>query len=354
MKIGIKALLLAVAVGLLAGPTYAGAPSGPVTLGDYSGDGRIDVLVEGSELLYVYVTDGTGAAVDAAESATIALPPAGFSVMAVADFNGDDHADTLVSDGTTMYVYITDATTAAGAPIAVDGAASGAYGAVPSGWSIVGAADANGDGNADVYLQNDSSGELYTYITAAGGVSLDWQASGSPVTVPAGWTITSIGDYNGDGRSDVLVTDAAGTAYTWTTNADGISFAASPASGSPIGIPAPWTWGGGGDYTSGTASSDLAIQNAGNGYVYVFATNADGVTVDAGASGLNVGSNGAGFSVQGIGDFNADGIADTLLGNAGGLLYVFLNQNATTIDGGGLVTTVPVGDGFSVPVNPGF
>jgi len=225
---------------------------------------------------------------------------------------------------------------------------------MPAGFSVAGIGDANGDGRDDVYVQ-DSTGLLWVYIVAADGISFDNGASGTPVTVPAGWSVVSIGDYNGDGRSDVVVqNDSSGQLWTYITAADGISFD-SQASGSVAGVPAGWNWSGGGDFTTGTASSDLTVQNGAGGIVWVYATNADGVSLDAGASALNVGatSGSTDLTVQGIADFNADGIADTLVTNpSDGFMYVFLNAGPGASSN--VHSIAQATGGFTPPVNPGF
>ncbi|MCH2185783.1 VCBS repeat-containing protein [Myxococcota bacterium] len=325
--------------GLIASSAWAGAGGAPVTLGDFNADGRIDVLVADDGVLYVYATAEGGTTVNATESATIALPPEGTIVRAVADFNGDGRADVLVETETqNLYTYIMD-DTAPGTPIAVDSDLSGSPIAVPTGFAVAGAGDANADNRADIYLV-DGSGLLYTYIVEAGGISVDPGASGSPVTIPAGWSIDSIGDYNGDGFSDVLVRqEGTGTLYTWATGPGGITFESSR-SGSPFALPANWTWGGGGKFVSDKISSDLAIQNNTDGLVYTVVTQNSGVDPDYDASGLNVGGIGD-FTVAGIGDFDGDSVADTLVQNIDGLLYVFINTGPTAQSAQGLITTVP-------------
>ena len=329
--------------GLIASTALAGSSGAPVTLGDFNADQRIDVLVADAGVLYVYATADGGTTVNESESATLALLPGGVTttVQAVADFNGDGRADVLTqTDSDALYIFIS-AETVAGSPIASDSAASGSPIGVPAGFSVAGAGDANGDGRADIYVVDDTTGFLYTYIIDEGGITVDDSLSGSPVTIPSGWSIQSIGDYNGDGRSDVLVeNDTLGTLYTWTTNPDGISFAEFPASNSPFGLPAGWSWGGGGKFVGAKTSSDLAIQEIGDGLVYIVVTNDNGVTADNAASTLNVGGI-AGFTVAGIGDFSGDGIADTLVQNASGLLFVFINSDPSTQTAEGLLTTVP-------------
>jgi hypothetical protein len=105
-------------------------------------------------------------------------------------------------------------------------------------------------------------------------------------------------------------------------------------------------------------SSDLTLQKnpggappAADGLVWVYATNADGVSLNAGASAMNVG--GSSLTVQGIADFNNDGTADTLMRNpADGYLYVFLNTGPAASSN--VASLALVEAPFAVPVNPGF
>ncbi|HIF07756.1 MAG TPA: VCBS repeat-containing protein, partial [Gemmatimonadetes bacterium] len=156
ISMGVFFLVVGLGIALLAAPAFAGPPpSGPVALGDVSGDGRVDVVVSGGtndSVLYVYVTDATGLGVDATESAQIAFLQPGWVVRAVADFNNDDHADILIENtnvGETeglLYVMITDSTTAVGAPVALDAGLGVSSALVPAGFAVVGVGDSNGSG----------------------------------------------------------------------------------------------------------------------------------------------------------------------------------------------------------------
>jgi hypothetical protein len=94
-------------------------------------------------------------------------------------------------------------------------------GSVPAsaGWHIEGTGDFDGDGRDDLIWRND-----------AGALSI-WQASGSgfaknvyaDATVPggSGWSIDQVGDFNSDGRADILWHNASGAISIWQSNGSG-------------------------------------------------------------------------------------------------------------------------------------
>jgi hypothetical protein len=85
--------------------------------------------------------------------------------------------------------------------VTVNGAAVGP----DASWSVAGISDFNDDGKADV-LWRRSSGELAlwtmngTAVTNSKNVSLN----GSIVAPDASWNVIDVGDFNGDGNSDIL------------------------------------------------------------------------------------------------------------------------------------------------------
>jgi hypothetical protein len=89
---------------------------------------------------------------------------------------------------------------------------------VPSDWRIVGAADMNADGQADLVWRQQTTGDLYVWFmgpgtTATAGTSL------SPSRVPPSWTISAIGDFNGDDRADLVWQNlTTGHLYIWFMN----------------------------------------------------------------------------------------------------------------------------------------
>ncbi|WP_295530708.1 FG-GAP-like repeat-containing protein [Novosphingobium sp. Chol11] len=90
---------------------------------------------------------------------------------------------------------------------------------VPSAWKIQDAADFNGDGFADVLWRNDN-GQLSQWLGSATGRLID---NGAVVNqfVPNAWKIQGTGDFNGDGRADIMWRNDNGQLSEWIGTANG-------------------------------------------------------------------------------------------------------------------------------------
>ena len=221
----------------------------------------------------------------------VTAPDASYSIAAISDFSGDGKADVLWRNTAGSLIewlmngsVITQSSfvTAGGTPVNPD----------PS-WSFLGAGDFNGDGMSDMLWRN-ASGEIAEWQvngTVIGG-SGDLNAGGGAVFLGTAWSVAGIGDFNGDGKADIIWRNASGEVAEWQMN------------GSTI-----------------IGSSDL---------------NSGGVAVAPTAN----------WSVAGVGDFNADGNADLLWrDNSSGALVEWL-MNGSSIIGSGSVTL------SGTPVNP--
>jgi hypothetical protein len=161
--------------------------------------------------------------------------------------------------------------------------------------------DFNGDGHTDLVLTNASSHQTalwylnnYTFIGSAYGPSL-----------PAGWQLAAVADFNRDGNPDYLLYNS-GTRQTAIWYLSGGKFLTS-ASGPTI--TSGYTLVAAADF-NGDGSPDYLLYNASNHTTVVWYLSNATKTGSANGPTLT-----AGYSVAGIGDFNADGHPDLILNN---------------------------------------
>ena len=215
---------------------YAGAPlNGSLATGDFNGDGNPDLAA----------TCGTG--VDRPGSVAILLGsghggmpgtgvlPVGFNgkgvkpyQMAVGDFNGDGNQDLAVADG-------------AGAVQILLGNGDGTFQSAMN-YTVTGiavfvlAGDFNGDGISDLAVLSSSSSQKPQTISILLGNKDGTLQPGATYTLPLSESWLAAGDFNGDGKLD-LVVNALGAIqglYLMLGNGDG-TFQAPVNTGSSVG-----------------------------------------------------------------------------------------------------------------------
>jgi hypothetical protein len=85
---------------------------------------------------------------------------------------------------------------------------------MPDDWHVQGVGDFNGDGNSDVLWRQDGSGQMYIWEMNGRQVQAEGAVAHAPVT--SDWHVESVGDFNGDGHSDVFWRqDGSGQVYIW-------------------------------------------------------------------------------------------------------------------------------------------
>ena len=186
-------LLINAGNGVFGSPTNIslGSPLA-VAAGDFSGDGKTDFIASGT-VSGLYVNQGGGTAF----AARAALPVGGLSLSA-GDLNGDGKLD-IVAGGVKVSVLLNSG----------DGtfvATAYATGAKAQGNTThdVAIGDLNGDGRPDLATANDRDGTMSVLFNAGNGTF------GPGVTYPSGvWpTSVKVGDLNGDGKPDLVVANS--------------------------------------------------------------------------------------------------------------------------------------------------
>jgi len=182
--------------------------------------------------------------------------------------------------------------------------------------------DFNGDGKPDLAITDLTDGTVSILLNNGNGTFTT--AAGPPIVVGA-WPIAIVtGDFNGDGKLDLAVANLnSNNVSILLGNGDG-TFA--PASASPISVHAP-TGIGAGDF-NGDGKLDLAVSSWGGNNAYnlvILLGNGDGTFSTAAPQGLGV----AAGPVE-VADFNGDGKLDVAVGGENAVLAILLGNGDGT------------------------
>ena len=372
---------IAAAPSLIIESNQAGAQLGYSlnTAGDVNGDGFSDLIVgaptweddavnqlqEGGAWIF------HGSAAGIATTPNIILQPnapaiyMGYSVDGIGDINNDGYSDVIAGAWLAALPTFQE-----GAAYVYRGSAAGLtntfanrlernQSAAQFGAAVAGAGDLNGDGYSDVAVGSykydiaaPGADDGAVFIYNGGPSGLGGAVNPAPtltLTAPApsiafGWSVSSAGDVNGDGFSDLIVGDwrdniggpsQEGTAYVFHGSAAGL--ATVPAT--TLQSNNATAWFGRSVSTAGDANGDGyadvlvgAVTYSGGqtteGAGFLYLGSAAGISSSAfllyelNTAGANMGE-----SVSGAGDVNGDGYSDLLIGlklySAGGAATVY-------------------------------
>ncbi|MDI1461343.1 ricin-type beta-trefoil lectin domain protein [Catellatospora sp. KI3] len=205
----------AVGTALGAGTTVATGVGGlsHLSLADLNGDGRTDLIgrdASGALLFH----PGTGAYGTVSFGPPVTLSASGLSTMTwigTGDFNGDGRVDVVARDPGGLLMFYRNLGNRAGSPVL---ATTGVQ--IGLGWngiSWIGTVDLNGDGWAD--LLGRGSGDVMLYYLNRKLTSPGFTASAQATTATFAGYGLSAGDFNGDGRGDLIGRDTSGSVWLY-------------------------------------------------------------------------------------------------------------------------------------------
>jgi FG-GAP-like repeat/FG-GAP repeat len=328
----------------------------PAAAGDVNGDGFSDFLVsamafdgdvtlEGKAELYLGSSSGSETEPSWVTWGGQYASWYGSGIGGAGDVNGDGYSDIIVgsqgldideTDEGMAYVYHGSPSGPSATP---DWTAAGDQIHTFFGTSTTTAGDVNGDGFADVIIGaqgydngENNEGAAYLYLGSEAGLEENpaWQVEGNQAEAFMGFSVSSAGDVNGDGYSDVIVgthqwdfagLENIGSAAVYHGSPDGLSLipdwqafgnAADEKFGNPVISAGDLNGDGYGDVAVGAR-----FYNGGVGSVTVYYGSASGLDTVAGEFFFGSQLGQLLHKVSSAGDVNGDGYGDLLVGGQG-------------------------------------
>jgi hypothetical protein len=282
----------------------AGSAPEAVVVGDFNNDHKQDIAVtdENGDTVSVFLGNGDGTFQPAVSYPTGSSPE---SIVA-ADFNHDGKLDLATSDegadgGATVLFGNGDGTF--GAPVILPLPANSSF-AIPE---FVAAGDYNGDGNTDLAVTDSGNNQVILYLGNGDGTfqTPDTFAVGSNGTgAPQG---VAVGDFNSDGKQDLAVADNGSNELSILLNTTAqvptqLAFATQPSTVVPGQLISPAVTvlvedANGNVVTSDNSTVTIALGNNPAGALLGGTSSVQAVNGRATFTGLNLSTFGSGFTL---------------------------------------------------------
>ena len=177
--------------------------------GDFNGDGKSDILWRNDDGTVV-VWQMNGSTVTSSSLTSTPSLDKSWKTAGTGDFNGDGKSDILWrnDDGSVALGQMNGSSVVSSSLTSTP--------SLDNSWKINGTGDFNGDGKADILWSNNKAGAMAIW-QMNGAQVVDSSRTSSPLP-DASWTLNGIGDFNGDGKSDVFWRNTNNAMDIWQMN----------------------------------------------------------------------------------------------------------------------------------------
>ena len=180
------------------------------TPGDFNGDGKTDLVIATASGSYWYFSYGNGSWLEAYTRNDL---PFGDVAYTPGDFNGDGKTDLVITIASGSYWYYSNGDGTWGKPyVRTD---------LPLGVVDYDAGDFNGDGKGDLLIQVWGGELAYWYLSnGSGGWSVPYSMDPN-IYSDYGYDYWTPGDFNGDGKTDLILEEQAGSFWYFSKVTNG-------------------------------------------------------------------------------------------------------------------------------------
>jgi Domain of unknown function (DUF4347)/FG-GAP-like repeat len=181
--------------------------------GDFNGDGKSDILWRNTDgQVAIWQMNGTTPTVQT----VIGSASSDWKISSTGDFNGDGKSDILwrKADGQVAMWQMNGTATIS----------KTVFANVSTDWQIASTGDFNGDNNSDILWRN-TNGQVAIWQMDMYGNMLSKDLTTPYSLIDNSWKISGTGDFNGDGKSDILWRNDNGSTNIWEMNGSTVTAA---------------------------------------------------------------------------------------------------------------------------------